>query len=278
MQQRQRRSREAQRRARRRRRRRGLLRRLLLVALAVACLIGVVRSMRKTVKEPDWESSVAESEPTMEEYIQAHASEYPDSLLQLLERNPETLQFVYDYPVAKDREFRREGFSEITKGTVALLLQWDERWGYRQYGSDMMAITGCGPTCLSMVLCALTGSTNWLPWDVAQYSEENGYYVEGTGTAWALMSQGAMELGLIPEELSLSESGIRGRLENGQPIICSMGPGDFTTSGHFIVLSGVNQDGTIQIRDPNSPKNSEKGWELQRLMDQMQNLWAYTAA
>ena len=93
--------------------------------------------------------------------------------------------------------------------------------------------------------------------DLKKIREENGYYVEGTGTAWALMSQGAATMGLSAQELTLSDSRIRERLVAGAPIICSMGPGDFTDSGHFIVLSALNSDGTIQIRDPNSPKNSE---------------------
>ena len=85
-------------------------------------------------------------------------------------------------------------------------------------------------------------------------------------------------MGLQATELSLSDNEIRSQLEAGNPIICTMGPGDFTNSGHFIVLSREDEDGTIQVRDPNSKKNSEKGWNLQDLMDQMQNLWAYTAA
>ena len=36
-------------------------------------------------------------------------------------------------------------------GSVPLFLQWDERWGYRSYGGDFLAVTGCGPTALSMV-------------------------------------------------------------------------------------------------------------------------------
>lgn len=284
MQQRQRKSREAQRRAQRRRRKRRALFRALLLVTAAACLIGVVKGLRQPRQESAPEPGDAntalsgknESGTDKEAWIRSHPDQYPDFMVQLLDRYPETLPFVYDYPKAKDKEVSIDLSDEVTRGTVPLFLQWDERWGYREYGNDLMAITGCGPTCLSMVLCALTGDADWSPWAVAQYADKNGYYVEGTGTAWALMSQGAAELGLSAEEMSLSESGIRERLSMGQPIICSMGPGDFTTAGHFVVLSGLNDDGTIQIRDTNSPKNSDQSWELSRLMNQMRNLWAYT--
>jgi predicted double-glycine peptidase len=55
-----------------------------------------------------------------------------------------------------------------------------------------------------------------------------------------------------------------------------MGPGDFTTQGHFIVLTGVDGDGKILLHDPNSRKNSEKAWEYERLAGQMKNLWKYS--
>ncbi|MCD8152609.1 MAG: C39 family peptidase [Clostridiales bacterium] len=37
-----------------------------------------------------------------------------------------------------------------------------------------------------------------------------------------------------------------------------MGPGDFTTGGHFIVLTGIDSDGNVIVNDPNSRINSEK--------------------
>lgn len=259
------------------------MRRLILAVIVVGCLVGVFSRIRQQKQERQ-EHPAAQNRPnqeetfSMEDYIASHENEYPASLRELLERNPETVQFVYDYPEQGSKEPEIDLSGEVTQGTIPLFLQWDERWGYQQYGSDMIAITGCGPTCLSMVYCGLTGKSDQSPLDVAHFSQEQGYYNEGVGTAWTLMSEGARQLGLNPEELPLSGQLIRNRLEAGQPVICTMGPGDFTDSGHYLVLTGVNSDGTITLNDPNSPKNSEKSWDLQRLMDQMQNLWAYTTA
>ena len=52
-----------------------------------------------------------------------------------------------------------------------------------------------------------------------------------------------------------------GALENGEPVICSMRPGDFTTKGHFIVLVGM-EDGKIRVHDPNSAQRSSQLWGL----------------
>lgn len=267
----------------RKRRRRGQMRRFILVILVALCLIGVFYRLRNQDSGPQ-EHTAVQSHPkqektvSMEDYIADHESDYPASLRELLKRNPETVQFVYDYPKAGGKEPNIDLSGEVTQGTIPLFLQWDERWGYQQYGSDMIAITGCGPTCLSMVYSGLTGQSDKNPLVMAHFAEEQGYYNEGVGTAWALMSEGARQLGLNPEELPLSEQSIYSHLEAGEPIICTMGPGDFTDSGHYVVLTGVNSDNTIALNDPNSPKNSEKSWDLQQLMDQIENLWAYTAA
>ncbi len=200
---------------------------------------------------------------------------YPESLISLVERNPETKDFVLDYPKYKGLQ-DIDLSKEVTKGEIPHFLQWDKRWGYETYGSDFLAITGCGPTCLSMVVCGLTGETQWNPYEVAKMAEENGYYVDGSGSSWELMSSGAEKLGLTVSAVSFDEEHIRAALESGQPIICVMGPGDFTDAGHFLVLTGVDKNGDIILRDPNSLERTKQHWDLQKLMNQMKNLWAYS--
>ena len=139
-----------------------------------------------------------------------------------------------------------------------------------------MEDTGCGPTCLSMVVCGLRQDEKWPPVKIAKKVEREGYYVSGSGSAWSLMTEGAEEFGLTVEQLPLQEGRIRRSLQAGQPIICVMGPGDFTDEGHYIVLSGEDAEGNIIVRDPNSRARSEKTWNLERLMGQMKNLWTYT--
>ena len=67
---------------------------------------------------------------------------------------------------------------------------------------------------------------------------------------------------------------IYNELENGHPIICSMRPGDFTSVGHFIVLTGM-EDGKIRVNDPNSLTRSRQLWDYSTLSDQISNLWVF---
>ena len=203
------------------------------------------------------------------------SDEYPDQLKELAEKNSETIDFVYDYPEMKDKKQTIDLSQEAKTDTVPLLLQWDERWGYETYGSDFLAVTGCGPTCLSMITCGLTGSETWNPLTVAQFSEKEGYYVPGEGTSWSLMTEGANNLGLTAENIPVTQENILAALRSGIPLICSMYPGDFTYTGHFIVLTGIDENGAITVNDPNSPANTKKHWSMTEILPQIRQSWGY---
>lgn len=199
--------------------------------------------------------------------------EYPEILLESLINNPDMLDFVLDYPDKLGNTYS-DSVGDIKDGEVPLLLQWDKRWGYARYGGSSIAISGCGPTALSMVIVSLTKDKSMTPYKVAKFAEDNGYYSDATGTAWSLMSEGARKLGVESRELPLSKTVIFNALENGHPIICSMRPGDFTKSGHYIVLAGI-KDGKIKVNDPNSKERSDKLWDYEKIEGQIKNLWEY---
>ncbi len=205
--------------------------------------------------------------------IKKNSDQYPEEILKLLENNHETIDFVYHYPQKKDSK-PAGSIGKIKQGKIPKLLQWDEKWGYAKYGDNIIAINGCGPTALSMVAAGLTGDDSITPYKVAKYAAKNGYYVEGIGTGWSLMTEGCGKFGIRGKELVLDQNIIFQELENGHPIICSMRPGDFTTTGHFIVLTGIN-DGKIQVNDPNS-KEKSRLWDYDTLEHQINNLWVFT--
>ncbi|MCR5100477.1 MAG: hypothetical protein K6B41_03875 [Butyrivibrio sp.] len=58
-------------------------------------------------------------------------------------------------------------------------------------------------------------------------------------------------------------------------MICSMKPGDFTYTGHFIVLTDIDEDGLVTVNNPNSPMNSAQKWDVDTLVSQMKCVWMY---
>ncbi|MBD5456446.1 MAG: C39 family peptidase [Lachnospiraceae bacterium] len=203
-----------------------------------------------------------------------HRERYPDDMLIALCNNPEMYEFVRDYPALKgniDPELTDE---ELSK-KCPLLLQWDERWGYASYGNNMVGLSGCGPTCLSMASICLTGDKSMTPDVIAAYSMNNGYYVDGVGTAWKLLSEGASHFGIKAKEIALDEEIMKVYLDRGCPIICSVGPGDFTAAGHFIVIYGYDEKG-FKVNDPNCIIRSKESWPYERIAGQIRILWAYS--
>lgn len=258
---------------RKRRRIRRIIKCIFCIALIIP-VITVVLWARDMITGRGNLAVMALTDPKVREVV-AHKDQYPEELIELLENNAETADFVLGYPEKKDTA-PAETIGDVTQGEIPLLLQWDERWGYAYYADDMIAVNGCGPTAIAMVAAGLTGDNTVTPYKVAQFSAGNGYYAGDSGTSWTLMTDGAQQFGIYGEEMGLSEDEVFSALENGHPIICSMRPGDFTTTGHFIVLTGI-EDGKIQVNDPNSRVRSEKLWDYSRLEYQINNLWVYTA-
>lgn len=215
------------------------------------------------------------AEKAVSDYAKKHnlsLSDYPKSLIELLGRNSETKDFVLSYPEEKNTQHKVD-FSEYKNcKSVPLFMQWDKRWGYEIYGDDVAGLTACGPVCLSMVSVYLLQNTEYSPDYMIDWAKKNGYCVKGHGSLWTLISEGGKKLGLDVTEIPLDEQRIINNLEVGNPIICIMGPGEFTSTGHFIVLTGY-ENGKIKINDPNSYSNSEKEWEYENIYDQIKNLW-----
>jgi hypothetical protein len=74
-------------------------------------------------------------------------------------------------------------------------------------------------------------------------------------------------------ELPLVKKKMTGALEEGNLIILAMGEGDFTSSGHYILLTGV-EEGGFRVHDPNSRERSGRLWTYEQLEHQIRNIWA----
>lgn len=165
---------------------------------------------------------------------------------------------------------------EWKKGTVPELFQTDPAWAGESYAGGTIAENGCGVTCMAMVYAALTGKTDRGPAEMASFSEENGY-VEGGGTPWRFMTDGGEQLGLTVEVLPNVAGRITDALDAGRPVIVNVGPGTFTTVGHYIVLTENAGDGLVYIHNPNAPEDNANPWELSLIMDEARNYWAFSA-
>ena len=206
--------------------------------------------------------------------IYDNADKFTLDLLAALAGNPEMTDFAYGMlyrdPVATGGFLEHEVPEEYP-----LLLQWDIRWGYVPYGSsgNNVGIAGCGPTCLSMASFYLTGNRQWTPDAIAKYSEDNGYYYAGAGTAWALLDEFPAEVGLTSTRVGKTENQLKAELDKGNILICSVRLGNFTSGGHFIVIYGYDENG-FKVNDPKCVYRSRLSWTYDQIKNDIKQTWS----
>lgn len=147
--------------------------------------------------------------------------------------------------------------------------QTDSRWGGEMYGKTYsIAVAGCGPTALAMVVSTLTG-VEVNPLEMADWAYENGYCAEGNGSYHALIPEGAEHFGLDVEGAGVEDAQqLADALSGGKLAVAIMGPGHFTTCGHFIVLRGITAEGKVLVADPVSVNKSGKEWDMQIILNE----------
>ena len=258
---------------RRKRRLRKRIRRICLACCAVA-FIGVWMEQTDWIDgQTEWRSGRAVKEEKAKAERVAKQADCPKELAELLEQNEETCDFVENYPNRDayiDQEIDLSG--DVQAGRVPLLMQWDKRWGYDLYGESMIGLSGCGPTCMTMAYLYFTNDLEMNPRKMACFAQENGFH-SSEGTSWDFWTLGAQSLGLMGENISLSEGAMKNALDGGGLLVCSMSPGDFTTTGHFILVRGYDENGFF-VNDPNRVGNSKLQWGYEALCPQIKNLWA----
>ena len=200
--------------------------------------------------------------------------------------NPNVIHFLYLYGhdvtspdsfeyTDEERQALLPLLGDDVKGLVPLLMQWDWRWGYDWYGGGPIGLTGCAPTCMSMIGMGLTGDESFNPRDMCVYSENAGFWVPGSGTSWSLVTNAFPNHPIRCMQISPDEGTIRAELEAGHPVLINVGIGKFSAVGHFMVLAGLADDGTFILNDPNNLENCSRTWSWSDLGSEVVQAWSY---
>lgn len=205
--------------------------------------------------------------------VYQNQEKYPLELLLSGAGNPEMTDFLCGY-LTSDGSTDGHFTDEEQPEDYPLLLQFDPRWGYMPYGSNgTVGSSGCGPTCLSMAVFYLTGNRECTPDVIAQYSLDEGYYIDTVGTAWELLDNYPTTYGLTVTHPDLSDEQLKAHLDQGNILICSVRPGDFTSEGHFIVIYGYDENG-YKINDPKCVYRSRLSWTYEQIQDDIKRIWS----
>ena len=218
---------------------------LIFLAIALAAVLGIkpLYYLYRDVSYYFGERTQAE------QTVKAFAAEnrisygrYPEDLIELLEINPETEEFVLNYPFRQEMELDLSGYS---RDTVPLFLQWDPMWGYEKYGSGCIGQTGCGPTCLAMAGYYLTGDDRFNPKAMADFAAENGY-----DCAMQMDADGQHKPEYIAEMLAALEEG--SDIVIGSRFLTVKKPKTLRMVGSYIISWSIRLTTGRAICDPTS--------------------------
>lgn len=136
-------------------------------------------------------------------------------------------------------------------------------------GNDPISIYGCGPTVLSMLVSSFT-EQEITPDAMAAWARDNHYWVSTSGSAHALIPEGAAYYGLSVEPFSdYTEQGMIQALHDESILVALVGPGHFTSSGHFIIIADYWSGSAVRIVDPNSLENTQIPWQAGLILNEL---------
>ena len=107
-------------------------------------------------------------------------------------------------------------------------------WG-TQGKTSTVKRSGCGPTSVSMIITYFTGNVSQNPQFLFEWLNSLNYY-HGAGFGQAALTKAAKKYGVTCTWRGLNEEQLKATILAGNPIIAFMGPGAFTSGGHYIVL------------------------------------------
>lgn len=145
-------------------------------------------------------------------------------------------------------------------------LQTDARWAKKPYRvkgeTSTIGSAGCGPTAAAMLIETITGKT-YTPEDACAWSVAHGYKALNQGTYYAYFAPQFAEFGIKCWQLNWTNAYHNPNaksfdqaleyLKQGYYLIALMKKGNWTSSGHFVVVWW--EDGKIRINDPASTKD-----------------------
>lgn len=155
-------------------------------------------------------------------------------------------------------------------GTLTYYNQSDSRWANYLYGgSDPLSVYGCGPTVMAMLVNSFTENTCQPP-DMAAWAAEHHYWSSGYGTKHEFILEGAAAFGLHAEPFKdFTAEGMISELKSGHILVALMGPGHFSDSGHFIIITDDWSDNQVRVADPARIERTEAAWDVQIILDEL---------
>ncbi len=218
----------------------------LIMTVIMSSLLFLIRDVRQRSNEEQPVPEYAEAADSTAEAAESEAqssAEAADST----EAAASSIETVHD--TTKDDSF----YVDTSMGRMLYYNQTNERWAnYLWGGEDELSVYGCGPTAMAMAANAFGNKGTMTPATMADWCDVAGVRVPKEGSLHSIVMTTLPQFGLTVESAAdkMNVEYLTGMLKEGHIFIALVGRGYFTDNGHFIIIRGVNDDGTVNIADP----------------------------
>lgn len=165
-------------------------------------------------------------------------------------------------------------------------LQTDPIWRslpYRVKGEySTIGTAGCGPTAMAMVLATWV-DPKITPKTECDWALAHGFKAKNQGTYYGYFAKRAQTLGLKCEQMNWTNlttskktdnihAQAKAQVDKGNLVIACMGPGNWTKSGHYVLVWKIEGD-TIYINDPASTLSRRTQGSYSLFKQQVKYYW-----
>lgn len=233
------------------------------VLIIIACLLAVAGVICGIYwPESEINNTISDVQEIVENEIKEVKNESTSEIVEITGLDEQTVEVEQE--VESDAQVEQENiaYNGTSTGNGLSLLgectgltyysQADSRWANYLYTStnnstQTMKSSACGPTSAAMVVSSSKGTI--LPTTMANLFVENGFRTANNGTAWSAYSWVADYFDFNDYKYTSNIDTMLDHLNRGYYVIASCGSGLFTYGGHYIVLTGI-ENNTIKIYDP----------------------------
>lgn len=172
------------------------------------------------------------------------------------------IELFYAQPIVTLSDGVYDSDLTYVTGGIGNVTYWNQRdfanYSYG-YGCGSIAACGCGPTSVAIVASTMKGQ-KIDPVETTKKVCSLGGCTSGGSYNGTLGQTLTQIYGIRTESTSDDQKVIQALGTNNALVIAHMGPGVFTSGGHYIVLTGVNNNGQVSVADPASRERTQQKW------------------
>jgi len=204
---------------------------------------------------------LAQSASAVETSVSAYSADKRTVTINVTAETGESSDFVTEFPVivaqkgVQGRTFGPELADQPRQEYVSVPLYYQTDYPDTMYGSGTVETSGCSITSVAMVATYLTGY-EYLP-------DELAYYFGGRANNDIARLEYACETLGLPYEKPENWHYTLAALQEGKIAIVLVSSNSvFTDSQHFLVITGLTEDGKVLVNDAYAPNYGK--WDLKQ--------------